>query len=100
MKTNNLPHKAESNELWRILLLPLTYLSVAMIVLPFVFSSGRNTSTGKRLFIGIAIGLCFYVVSRILGSLSLVYAIHSGIAIAIAPLILIIVTLTLLNRHI
>lgn len=99
LKQQRQPYKEADNALWRMLLLPLTYISVAMIVLPFVFSTGRQINTGKRLFIGVIIGLCFYIVSRLIGSLSLVYPIPAILSIALSPILLIVIATKMLTQR-
>ena len=41
--------------------------------LPFIFGSQRSAGVGQRLVVGVVLGLSFYMFTRMLGSLVLLY---------------------------
>jgi lipopolysaccharide export system permease protein len=50
---------------WGKLAAPLQGLVMLLVGLPFAFGSARNSPLGKRLVIGIVVGLLFLLVSRL-----------------------------------
>ena len=69
---------------WSKLLAPATNLIMLFIAMPFVFGAMRSAAGGKRLFVGIVLGILFFLVNRTLGSLGLVYG-FSPIVSAVLP---------------
>jgi len=57
---------------------------MCLLSFPFVMGSQRHSNTGHRLLIGILLGLCFFVVDRLLTQLGLQFGINA-FAIALAP---------------
>jgi lipopolysaccharide export system permease protein len=58
---------------WQHFTTPLSTLVMLIIAAPFVFNFQRNTNAGQRIFIGILIGISFFLINRLLGSMGLVY---------------------------
>ena len=58
-----------------------------IIAAPFVFGFQRNAGAGQRIFIGILIGIVFFLFNRILGNMGIVYGIPPLLA-ATLPLLL------------
>jgi lipopolysaccharide export system permease protein len=65
---------------------PLSSLVMLLLALPFVFAAQRSGSAGQRLFIGVLIGVVFYLISRGSNHLGLVYGFSPFIS-ATAPLV-------------
>jgi len=72
---------------WGKLAQPLLILAMIFIAIPILLGSARTTGTGIKLFIGIVIGILFYLVSRTFTYLALLYGLSPAIA-AFAPLAL------------
>lgn len=47
--------------LWQRLFIPLSTGVMFLLALPFVFGSQRNSSQGRKLFLGVMLGLIYYV---------------------------------------
>lgn len=60
---------------WQHFTTPLSTLVMLIIAAPFVFSFQRNAGAGQRIFIGIIIGIVFFLFNRTLGSVGIVYGI-------------------------
>ena len=58
---------------WQKLTLPLSTAVMVVLAIPFVFGSLRSGSMGRNLFIGIMVGLLFYVVNKAFGYIVLGY---------------------------
>ena len=58
-----------------------------IIAAPFVFNFQRNAGAGQRIFIGILIGISFFLINRLLGSMGLVYGLPPLLS-ATLPLLL------------
>jgi lipopolysaccharide export system permease protein len=63
---NSLSHKAESLFLWRKLYSPLGIIVMAVLAIPFVLGSQRQSNTGQRVLIGILLGLLYVVMDKLL----------------------------------
>lgn len=66
LSENSLNHKAESLSLWRKIYSPLSIVVMAMMAIPFVLGSQRQSNTGQRVMTGILLGLLYVVINRLL----------------------------------
>lgn len=58
---------------WSKIMLPLSTAVMVMLAIPFVFANLRSGTLGRSLFIGIMLGIGFYVVNKGFGYIVLVY---------------------------
>jgi lipopolysaccharide export system permease protein len=84
---------------WSKLAQPLLVLTMIFVAIPVLLSSARSSGIGIKLFIGITLGILFYLLSRMLTYLSLLYGLSPALA-AFAPLLLFSVGALLLLRRI
>jgi lipopolysaccharide export system permease protein len=72
-KENNL--KTDKYELiyWKRYSVPLSALVMLILAMPFLFGSARGGGTGQRVFIGIVVGIVFFLVNRMINELGGVY---------------------------
>jgi lipopolysaccharide export system permease protein len=63
---NSLSHKAESLFLWRKIYSPLGIIVMAVLAIPFVLGSQRQSNTGQRVLTGILLGLLYVVMNKLL----------------------------------
>lgn len=63
---NNLDNSVESLTFWQKVFAPLTVIVMCLLAVPFVLGSQRQGNTGKRLIIGILLGLAYVVTSRLI----------------------------------
>ncbi|WP_020557978.1 LPS export ABC transporter permease LptG [Thiofilum flexile] len=78
---------------------PFATLVMILLAAPLVFGSQRSAGTGQRVFIGILMGLGFYLLNRIAGNSSLVYGLPPLFA-AVAPLLAFLLLGLLLLRRV
>lgn len=69
---------------WKRYSVPLSSLVMLILAMPFLFGSARGGGTGQRVFIGIVVGIVFFLVSRAANELGIVYG-FSPIASAFLP---------------
>ncbi len=72
---------------WSRIATPLSSLVMLLLAIPFVFGPLRSVGVGQRLFVGVLVGLVFYIFNRGLSHLSLIYGIAPALS-AFAPLLL------------
>ena len=59
--------------LWRKLVAPVTIVAMMLFALPFAEGRLRDSGTGQRLLLGVAIGIVFYVLDKVSVSLGDIY---------------------------
>lgn len=74
-RDNELNSSRFEQAFWQHFTIPLSTLVMLIIAAPFVFSFQRNAGAGQRIFIGILIGISFFLLNRILGNIGIVYGI-------------------------
>ncbi len=74
-RKNDLSSNRFEQAFWQHFTTPLSTLVMLIIAAPFVFSFQRNAGAGQRVFIGILIGIVFFLFNRILGNMGIVYGI-------------------------
>lgn len=67
LESNGLAAGDFAQALWNRLLAPLEGLVMLLVALPFVFGAQRRLPVGKRVVAGIALGLLFMLVNRVVG---------------------------------
>jgi len=72
---------------WGKVVLPLSTAVMLILAVPFVFSSVRAGSLGRNLFLGIMVGLGFFVLNKALGYIVLVYGVHPFIGATLPTLL-------------
>jgi lipopolysaccharide export system permease protein len=59
--------------LWNRLFFPLNVLAMILISLPFAFRGGRQGGRGLSIFVGLSLGLMFFVISRLIRGTALLW---------------------------
>jgi len=83
---------------WLKVVNPIATLAMLFLALPLVLGSPRNTSMGKRIFIGAVVGAAFFLLTRALSYVSLVYEVNPAVTAFAPALALVFVSLALLRR--
>ncbi|NPA72786.1 MAG: LPS export ABC transporter permease LptG [Gammaproteobacteria bacterium] len=73
LEQNGLESGAHELEFWRKVSMPLMVVALISIVFPLIFGSIRQVSMGQRIFIGVLIGMGFYLLNQMIGNLTVVY---------------------------
>lgn len=83
---------------WQKLVSPLATVVMMVLAIPFVFGSQRSGGIGARLFVGIMIGLAFFVFSRGFGFFGLLYGVPAFLGAAMPTLLFLAAALIMLRR--
>lgn len=83
---------------WQKLLSPFATVVMMVLAIPFVFGQQRSGGIGARLFMGIVLGLAFFVVSRGFGYFGLLYGIPAVIGAGLPALLFFGLALVMLRR--
>lgn len=70
--------------LWVKIATPLSTMVMLLLTVPLVFGSQRSTGVGQQIFLGVLIGLAFFLLNRFLGNAGLVYGLPAPVS-ALAP---------------
>jgi lipopolysaccharide export system permease protein len=81
---NGLDARAESLIFWQKVFRPLTIVIMCLLAFPFSLGSQRQSNAGKRLLIGILIGLAFVAINRVVTQLGTQMGIDAMLS-ALAP---------------
>jgi lipopolysaccharide export system permease protein len=73
LDANNLDTAAYTLALARKVVAPLTVVAMMLFAIPFVLGPLRNTGAGQRLFVGVLIGLAFYVINEVTANTGQLY---------------------------
>ena len=85
-------------ELYKRLIKPVTLVAMILLAMLFIFGSTRDVSLGRKIFLGIALGLSFELISRIGGALSLSYNFSPLMSAVLPTLIIVVLAIILLSR--
>ena len=99
LKNNDLEYSKYELVYWTKVFGPLTILAMVLLAVPFVFGSTRHISIGKQILLGFLVGVTFYMVSRLIGQMGLVYGVPAVLS-ALLPTLLVIVLTTWSYRKI
>lgn len=83
---------------WQKIVAPFATVVMMVLAIPFVFSSQRSGGVGARLFIGIVIGLTFFVISRGFGYFGLLYGVPAFLGAVLPALLFFGAALVMLRR--
>jgi lipopolysaccharide export system permease protein len=85
-------------ELYQRLVKPISLIAMILIAMLFIFGSNRDTTLGRKIFFGVAIGLSFELISRIGGAMSLSFEFSPLFSSFAPPLLVIIITTSMLIK--
>lgn len=83
---------------WGKVVHPFLTLAMVFIALPILFGSARTAGVGLRILAGVLVGVAFYLMSRTLTYLSLLYHVDPMLAAVTAPLLFLAGALWMLRR--
>ncbi|MEM6934917.1 MAG: LPS export ABC transporter permease LptG [Pseudomonadota bacterium] len=98
LEQNALNARPYEAALWARLAYPLSTLVIVFAATPFLFQGVRAGTLGGRLFVGMLLGIGFYLVNRWSGSLAQVYDISPVLAALLPSGLFALVTLWALRR--
>ncbi len=83
---------------WRKVVYPFLVLAMIFVSIPVLLGSARSSGIGTRIFLGVVIGVIFYLVSQTFSYLALLYALNPAVAALAPPLLFVGGALVLLRR--
>jgi lipopolysaccharide export system permease protein len=84
--------------LWGKLVQPLLILAMIFVAIPVLLGSARTSGTGIKIFVGIVIGIAFYLVSQSFTFMSLLFGLSPVLAALTPPILFVAGALLLLRR--
>jgi lipopolysaccharide export system permease protein len=98
LQQNGLDSSAYEQAFWQRANFPLNVLAMVLVALPFVFRGARSGGRSPGLFVGVALGLVFFVVSRLTQSLAMVWPVPLWLSLLAPPLLIGLVGMVALRR--
>ena len=98
LSSNDLSTDAHEVEFYARLIKPITLVAMIILSIPFVFGSLRDSSLGRKVFLGVVISLFFELSSRIGGMLSLRFELNHLLSAALPTMVVLLVALLMLYR--
>lgn len=98
LQRNGLDERVYHSAYWAKLLFPFTVLALVLAGMPFVFASARQHSIGLRIFIGMAVGSVFTIISRAAQNFGDAYDLPALVGTALPSLLLAVVVVAVLRR--
>ena len=86
-RDNGLDPRNFESALWFKLSYPLVVLSLCLLALPFCFGSLRTGGLGKRIFLGMALAICFHYFHRAIINYGEAQGYSLGLVYVVPPLI-------------
>ncbi len=83
---------------WGKVLHPVLTLSMIFVAIPILLGSARTTGLGPRIFVGVLIGILYYLVSRTFAFVALLFGLDALVAALMPPLLFLLGALLLLRR--
>ncbi len=83
---------------WSKLMQPLSTAVMVMLAIPFAFGNIRTGTLGRSLFIGIMLGIGFYVVNKGFGSFALVYSLPPLLGATAPVIVFLLLTLIIMRQ--
>lgn len=93
LKSNDLEYSKYELVFWTKVFGPLTILTMVLLAVPFVFGSMRQVSIGKQVLLGFLVGVTFFMLSRLIGQMGLVYGVPAAVSALLPTLIVISLTM-------
>ena len=84
LEGNNLDSDRYRLALWVKLATPLATVVMLLLTVPLVFGSQRSAGVGQQVFLGVLIGLAFFLLNRFIGNAALIYGLPPAVS-ALAP---------------
>ena len=98
LSNNDLSAGTYEVELYSRLMKPFTLIAMIILSVPFVFGSLRDSTLGRKIFMGVVISLFFELSSRIGGMLSLRFDLNHLLSASLPTAAVFIVALLMLDR--
>ncbi|GAB0150226.1 MULTISPECIES: LPS export ABC transporter permease LptG [Marichromatium] len=98
MRVNGQDAGAYEVAFWGKVLHPVLTLSMIFVAIPILLGSARSSGMGRRIFAGVLIGILYYLISRTLAYLALLFGLSPLLAALAPPLLFSAGAMVLLRR--
>ncbi|AHE97536.1 LPS export ABC transporter permease LptG [Thioalkalivibrio paradoxus] len=98
LKENHLESAAYEVAFWQRFVLPASTWVMLLLAIPFLFGSQREGGAGRRLFIGLVLGVGFVIVMRTMAHMGLVYEFPPWVAASIPLWLFLLIAVVALAR--
>ena len=88
LRNNGLNYRSYELAMWNKIVAPFTIIAMVLLAVPFIFGSQRQGSLGKQVVLGFVIGIIFYIASRLMAQVGLVYNIPAALAASLPTLVI------------
>jgi lipopolysaccharide export system permease protein len=75
---------------------PLSLIDLILISMLFIFGSNRDITLGRKIFVGVSIGLSFELISRLGGAFSLSFEISPFLSYFVPSLLAVVIAIFIL----
>lgn len=98
LRENGLSAEHYKLAFWNKLVLPVTTMVMVFLSIPFVFGPLRTVGVGQRIFVGILVGIGFYLLGRLFGYAGLLYKLPSVVSAALPTMLFFILAVWSVRR--
>jgi lipopolysaccharide export system permease protein len=99
LKRNGLDAEAYEQALWTRVFYPINVLAMVLIGLPFVFRNARQGGRGLNLFAGVALGLLFFILTRLAQGVSGIVPAPIWFSSLLPAVLIVVLAGVMLKRH-
>ncbi|MDH4274081.1 MAG: LPS export ABC transporter permease LptG [Gammaproteobacteria bacterium] len=98
LEANNLAAQAYIASLWNKLLTPVTIAVMVLLAVPIVFGPLRSVGASARIFIGIMIGVGFYLINQVSGYVGLVFQVDPRMSAVLPTVVFALIAFMMMRR--
>ncbi|MEK6749028.1 MAG: LPS export ABC transporter permease LptG [Pseudomonadota bacterium] len=98
LENNELASQAYVATLWNKLLTPITIAVMVLLAVPIVFGPLRSVGASARIFIGMLIGVGFYLINQVVGYMGLVFQVDPRISASLPTLVFAFIAMAMMRR--
>ena len=96
LSDNKLRSEIFEVELYKRLIKPVTLVAMILLAMLFIFGSTRDITLGKKIFLGVALGLSFEMLSRIASAMALSFDFNPLMSAVLPSVLVMFISITLL----
>ena len=96
LSDNKLRSEIFEVELYKRLIKPVTLVAMILLAMLFIFGSTRDITLGRKIFLGVALGLSFEMLSRIASALALSFDFNPLMSAILPSTLVMLISITLL----
>jgi lipopolysaccharide export system permease protein len=85
-------------ELYKRLIKPVTLVSMILLAMLFIFGSSRDMTLGRKIFLGVALGVSFEIVSRVASAMALSFDFNPLMSAILPSTLVMLIAITLLIK--